>query len=65
MGIPPFEFFKMTSKLAVKKMFLRDIRQLWYQEGIPGIGNNIDEVAAFIKGELSKQNIKKVSYMYR
>jgi pimeloyl-ACP methyl ester carboxylesterase len=49
LGMPPFEFFKATGSMPVKKLFVRDLRQAWYHRGIPGHGEGIDGVAAALK----------------
>ena len=41
LGMPPFEFFKATGAIPVKKLFVRDLRQAWYHRGIPGHGESI------------------------
>jgi hypothetical protein len=46
LGMPPFEFFKATGSMSVKKLFVRDLRQAWYHRGIPGHGDGIEPVAA-------------------
>ncbi len=49
LGMPPFEFFKATGSMAVKKLFVRDLRQAWYHRGIPGHGEGIDQVAEALR----------------
>ncbi len=38
MGIPPFEFFKITSDLNTNRVFIRDLRQAMYHGGLPDVG---------------------------
>jgi hypothetical protein len=45
LGMPPFEFFKITGRIRTKRMFVRDLRQAWYHEGVPGAGETITEMA--------------------
>jgi len=59
-GVPVFEFFKMLSGFPVKKLFLRDIRQAWYQDGVPGFGNTVDEIATHLKGQIAQQGSNRV-----
>lgn len=59
-GVPVFEFFKLLSDFPVKKLFLRDLRQSWYQNGVPGFGQTIDEVAANIKAQIIQQQVTRV-----
>ncbi len=41
---PVFEFFHFLSGFDVRKVFLRDDQQAWYQLGAQGMGESIDEV---------------------
>jgi pimeloyl-ACP methyl ester carboxylesterase len=50
-GMPPFEFFKATGEIRVKRLFVRDLHQAWYHRGIPGHGATLQEAAASL-GEL-------------
>jgi hypothetical protein len=45
LGMPPFEFFKITGPIQTKRMFVRDLKQAWYHEGVPGAGDTIPEMA--------------------
>ena len=36
LGMPPFEFFKATGGIPVKRLFVRDLHQAWYHRGHPG-----------------------------
>jgi hypothetical protein len=51
LGMPPFEFFKATGGIPVKRLFVRDLRQAWYHRGIPGHGSTIEAVGESL-GEL-------------
>jgi pimeloyl-ACP methyl ester carboxylesterase len=59
-GVPVFEFFKMLSGFPVKKLFLRDVRQAWYQDGVPGFGNTVDEIATHLKDQIAQQGSNRV-----
>jgi hypothetical protein len=59
-GVPPFEFFNLTKDLDVNKIYLRDLRGTWYHSGLPGISNNIDETAFFLKSKIDEAGIDKV-----
>lgn len=48
-GLPPFEFFRVLDSVTpAKKLFLRDQSQAYYHHGIPGLGDDIAEVATGI-----------------
>jgi len=59
-GVPVFEFFKLTSRYSIKKVFLRDYDQVWYQNGIVGVGNDIDTITNYLKAHIKEQNVDKV-----
>ena len=42
--MPPFEFFNTLKGIPSKKIFVRDLRQCWYHQGIPGYGNTISQL---------------------
>jgi hypothetical protein len=42
-GIPPFEFMRLTGETPVKKLFVRDPRQAWYHRGLPGYSGTLEE----------------------
>lgn len=46
LGMPPFEFLRSTEALRAGKVFVRDPHQAWYHRGVPGLGDDIDQVAA-------------------
>lgn len=51
LGMPPFEFFKATGGLPVKRLFVRDLHQAWYHRGIPGQAGDLPGVVRVL-GEL-------------
>ena len=54
-GKPKFDFFGRLKKLEyryprpVNRILLRDNRNAWYHRGVPGLGSDVDEVAASLK----------------
>ena len=60
LGMPPFEFFKLTRNLDVNKIYLRDLNQTWYHSGLPGISDNIEESASFLRRKIDESNANKV-----
>ncbi len=46
LGIPPFEFMRLTGELPVGRVFLRDLRQAWFQKGIADVGPRPADIAA-------------------
>ena len=41
-------------------MFIRDLRQVWYQGGLPEVGDNIYSIAHFIRTQIDQQGCKKI-----
>ena len=58
--IPPFEFFRITREVDTKKLYVRDMNQAWYHRGLPGIADNIDGVAVYLKNMIREQQPRKV-----
>ena len=59
-GMPPFEFFRLTQDLPVKRIFLRDHEQAWYHRGVRGAGNSIDEVVECLTQLFVEAKVDKV-----
>jgi hypothetical protein len=60
LGMPPFEFFKTTGELPVKRLFVRDLRQAWYHHGIPGYGDRIEAVGDSLRELISGQGVERL-----
>jgi dienelactone hydrolase len=58
-GMPPFEFFKATGGIPVKRLFVRDLRQAWYHRGIPGVGSTVTEVAASLEQLIARHDVDR------
>lgn len=63
LGIPPFEFYRLTKNLNVNKIYLRDLSQTWYHSGLPGISNSIDETTSFLKRSIHASDVTTVVVM--
>jgi hypothetical protein len=57
---PPFHLFEFTTALPVKRLFVRDPERVWFQRGIPGFGQTIDEVAASLRLVISEQEVERL-----
>jgi hypothetical protein len=62
-GIPPFEFFKITSEFGVKRLFVRDLEQAMYHRSLPGMGHGPDGVVQYVKQKAAEQNIERLVVM--
>jgi hypothetical protein len=51
--IPVFEFFNVTSDIPVKKIFLRDLQQRFYQRGLPGIAKDTQGIADYLNHQIA------------
>jgi hypothetical protein len=59
-GMPVFEFSRTLEKFAVKKFFVRDLAQAWYQRGLPEAGGTIDEVSEYLQGSIRQLNVQRI-----
>jgi pimeloyl-ACP methyl ester carboxylesterase len=60
--VPPFEFYTMAEKLGVKCLFVRDLRQAWYQLGLPGYGQDIESFAPAVRRVLEKRRVERTVF---
>jgi acetyl esterase/lipase len=60
LGMPPFEFFKASGDIPVKKLFVRDLRQAWYHRGLPGHGDRLEDVAAWLRELLAGNGVERL-----
>lgn len=59
-GMPPFEFARMTENLAVKRLFLRDFHQVWFHKGLQGLTSSISETADLLKNIIREQQVERI-----
>jgi len=52
LGMPPKEFMKSFIDKNINILFLKDFQQCWYQRGLLGISNDVEETVEYIRGEL-------------
>lgn len=60
MGMPPFEFFNLTAGFETQKIFVRDLHQAWYQYGLKGVTDSVDETASHLSKIIRAQNPVRV-----
>ena len=51
--VPPFEFYNASRIIDEHKIFVRDFTQSWYQDRLPGIGEDIFSAAEYIRKLIS------------
>jgi acetyl esterase/lipase len=59
-GMPPFEFLKLTGEMPVKRLFVRDLRQAWYHEGLPPNGRSLLDVAAELRSLIATEEVTRL-----
>jgi acetyl esterase/lipase len=60
MGVLPFEFFRATGGIPVKRLFVRDLRQAWYHRGMPEYGTTLLETAEALAEVLARQRVERI-----
>jgi hypothetical protein len=58
-GIPRFEFVRMASGLDVKRVFIRDVTQSWYQGSMRGVGRGPGGVANTLQEIVVREGIER------
>jgi hypothetical protein len=63
LGMPPFEFFKLSAELDCKRIFVRDLNQAWYHEGLPGIAEDLPGIAMFLRARIQESRAERVVFV--
>lgn len=61
--MPQFEFYNYTKRINENKIFIRDLAQCWYQDGLPGISNDIHSTAKYIQRQIESLKPKKIFFV--
>ncbi|HEY4897066.1 MAG TPA: hypothetical protein VII01_13350 [Solirubrobacteraceae bacterium] len=59
-GMPPFEFLKLTGEIPVKRLFVRDLHQAWYHQGLPPGGRRLGDVAEELRRTIDAQEVGRL-----
>jgi len=59
---PGFTFVKTSQRLPVKRIFFTDIDQMWYMNGVRGIGDRISDVVDFLVEVIRVEKIERVIF---
>jgi pimeloyl-ACP methyl ester carboxylesterase len=59
-GMPPFEFLRLTGEMPVKRLFVRDVRQAWYHRGTPDYGDTIESVADSLRALIRDHDVERL-----
>ncbi len=57
--IPPFEWTGILEDLPAKKIYVRDLEQLWYMKGLPGVSDSPEGVSEHLRQLINTQESKK------
>jgi predicted esterase YcpF (UPF0227 family) len=61
--MPSFEFYNSSKIISENKIFVRDFDQCWYQKGLPGAGNDVPAIAAYLKLMINEVGAEKVFFV--
>jgi pimeloyl-ACP methyl ester carboxylesterase len=59
-GIPSFEFVRLTGEIPVKRLFVRDPRQSWYHRGLRKHGRTLASVADAVGDLIARHEVERV-----
>ena len=62
-AMPPFEFYKSSQILDQHRIYIRDLAQCWYQNGLAGISQDIYATASYIRSKIDEIGPKKVFFV--
>ena len=60
--MPPFEFYNILNRLRlpVNMLYVRDLHQMWYFNGLKGVTKSLEDTAQFLRWEIDSQSPNKV-----
>jgi hypothetical protein len=59
LGVPVFEFFKVTGSVDAKRAFIRDHRRAWYHRGVAGATSSIEETAQYLRAAIRNSGVRR------
>lgn len=59
-GIPPFEFLSALSGQSARRVFVRDLNQSWYQEGVRGISTTLDATTDALRDLVAESGADRI-----
>ena len=63
LSMPPAEFMRTFLSKNISVIFIKDFWQCWYQKGLLGISNNIQDTVTYLRQELSEISYKKLVFI--
>lgn len=61
-GMSQLDFSRSAGILDSSRIFLRDPNTAWYQHGLPGIGENIHDIARYLEGKIAQSGASEVRF---
>lgn len=61
-GMSPLDFSRSAGIVDSSRLFLRDPHVAWYQLGLPGIGENIHDIARFLERKIEQSGASEVRF---
>lgn len=58
--VPPFEWTSILANVPARKIYIRDLYQLWYLKGLPGIANNPEGIRNCLQPLIAQQECKTI-----
>ncbi len=59
-GIPPFEFLSALSGTEARRVFIRDLNQSWYQEGVRGVSTTLAATTTALRALVAESGAQRV-----
>jgi len=59
-GIPPFEFLAALSGTGARRVFVRDLNQSWYQEGVRGVSTTLDATTTALRALVTESGAQRL-----
>lgn len=55
-----FQFRNILATLNVNVIYLRDLKHNWYLNGVPGVGNTVEEITNFLLDQKALYSFRKI-----
>lgn len=63
MGLLPFEFFSVTKDILSSKLFVRDLFQSWYHQGLKGVADGMWATRGLLETMIQQSGAKRVVFI--
>jgi pimeloyl-ACP methyl ester carboxylesterase len=62
-GMPPFEFYRVSGVLPFSRIFLRDLHQAWYLRGLPSLASDVTGVGEYLANKITTSGAAEVYFV--